>query len=105
MYEYEELKLGPNPRVATYYDCFACRRQLKIKLDWSAGFDYESATREAVRRGWSRRYFHASARPWFCSKECGYNSSQAKYCEMFWAVELKENDVSLFDKFKNWLFS
>ena len=102
MFEREDLMFGTNPSCSVYYDCFACRRQLVIHSDGLEGYDHEDGRKEAIARGWFRRKFHEGADPWFCSKGCAYDSSQAKYCEESWAKEIKEYDEknSIFGKIK-----
>lgn len=105
MFEREEIRLGTNTNCTTYHDCFACRRQLIVHMDWSEGFNYDSANEEAEKRGWHRRRFYKSADPWFCSYDCSHNSPQAKYCEEYWAKEIKRKDEenSFLGKLAKWL--
>ncbi len=92
MYNREDVSLGNKPSLTVYYDCFACRDQLVIKIDTMDGFDHGSGTAEAVKRGWRRRKFYDTVDPWFCSSECSHDSPQAEYCENYWKKEVKEAD-------------
>jgi len=104
MYEWEEVRLGTGYTSTDYYDCFACRRQLVVRYDRIENFTHDSTLPVAVARGWQRRWFHKGADPWFCSKECAYDSPQAEYCVEYWAKHIKEYDdsKSIIFKIKSW---
>lgn len=70
------------------YTCDGCRCCLIIKIDWKSGYDYDTATQEALKLGWHRREFHPEVNPWFCSSRCAVKSSTAISYEKYWKETL-----------------
>src|SRR5512135_420330 len=49
------------------------------------GPEYDAIMEDMKSRGWQRREFGPNAAPWFCGKDCAYNSYNAKRAEEWWA--------------------
>lgn len=72
--------------------CWGCNKTESCEYtDWQ---DSLSKTHAMEGKGWRRRTFGPNADPWFCSRECAFDSYHAKTAEKWW----KERIVKMNDK-------
>lgn len=81
----------------TTYICFGCHEQLEVEPNWDEGYTYEDVRKLALDLGWYRRTFGPGADPWFCNKECVFESWPAKRAAKLWeakieGIELKNDE-------------
>lgn len=101
--------LGNEKETNSVYglDCFACRATLTISVDWYSGYNDEDVSKLANDIGWQRREFHKSSNPWFCSRDCAFESPKAKFLEDIWRTYEEDQKtkpvISFFSKIKDFI--